>query len=74
MDLALDLERGVQVDVAGVGPEIGDLLGETSPSAACASARATQTARHNFRRVSSENSERSSARPYLQENGDTYCV
>lgn len=27
MDFALDLERGVQVDVAGVGPEIGDLLG-----------------------------------------------
>ena len=43
---------------------------DTSPYAACASASATQTARHSRRRFSSEKSERSSARPYLHENGE----
>ena len=42
----------------------------TSPLAACASASATHTARQSRRRVCSEKSARSSARPYLHENGE----
>ena len=70
MDLALDLERGLEVDLAGMRAQVGDFFGEMRPACACASASATQTARQSLRRSSSEKSVRSRALPYLQENGE----
>ena len=45
-------------------------VSSTSPCAHCASAKATHTARQSLRRLVSEKSERSSALPYLHENGE----
>ena len=72
MDLALDLERRIDVDARRRGR--GDLQPpplRDEPLRRLRLGQVTQTVRHSFRRVSSENSERSSARPYLHENGET---
>ena len=70
VDLALDRQRRLDIDLAGVRAQVVELGLATSPCAACASASATHTARQSRRRVASEKSARSSARPYLHENGE----
>ena len=59
---------------AGVRAQIVELGRRDQSLRRCASASATQTARQSRRRVCSEKSERSSARPYLHENGEAYVA